>query len=284
MKKLSIFLSSIIAIPMASNAFYNMSYVEVNSNELSNIGCYVLSASNRPFFDMTSIFAANINGDDPNHPKIYFNPQVSRILNNTNQVKELQNKGIKVLLTLLGNHENAGWSCMTDSKAAKKFADDIANTVLTYNLDGIDIDDEYSTCASNDYSMIMIAKYLKENPKFKGKLLTKALWQDSQYFQASYQGHKLSDYLDYGWEMSYYGGPSRLQPYLDYGMSKNSLALGVSTNGSSSSSAQWIKETMSDGYGGSMIYNVTKNSQSYISAISTAEYNQTTDVIPSCLK
>ncbi len=97
----------------------NMSYVEVNSNALSNVGCYLRQSNHQPFFAMTSIFAANINGDDPNNPVIYFNPQVHALMQ-TSQVKALQNQHIKVLMTLLGNHENAGWSCMRIKRARKR--------------------------------------------------------------------------------------------------------------------------------------------------------------------
>ncbi|WP_108651829.1 glycosyl hydrolase family 18 protein [Dongshaea marina] len=279
-------LVAVMGAPLTANAFYNMSYVEVNSNALSNVGCYLLEKTGQPFFDMTSIFAANINGSDPNQPEIYFNPQVKHVLDNTSEVQELHGKGIKVLLTILGNHQNAGWSCMTDPAAAKKFADQLADVVQKYDLDGIDIDDEYSSCAGNDTSMIMIAQALKENPKFKGKILSKALFRDGLNFNGHYQGHSLADYLDQGWEMSYgTGGPDgRLPKYLGYGMSKADLALGVSTNNSAQSAAQWIGDTMQEGYGGAMVYNVTNNSQSFLSSIAEAEYQQSVAVSPNCLK
>ena len=44
----------------------NMAYVEVNSNPLQNMGCYIRSDNNKPYIDMVAIFAANINGKSPN--------------------------------------------------------------------------------------------------------------------------------------------------------------------------------------------------------------------------
>lgn len=266
-------------------AFSNMAYVEVNSNALKNVACFQLSASQTPFFDMASIFAANINGESPNEASIYFNPQVSRLLNQSDDVSRLHAKGIKVLLTLLGNHQNAGWSCFTDENAAKRFAHQIALTLEKYHLDGVDIDDEYSRCQGNDYSLIMLTKAIKEEPLFRGKLLTKALWADARFFKANYQGHHLADYLDFGFEMSYgYGGPlSRLSSYLSYGMRKDALMLGVSTHGSRSGAERDTKETMTQGFGGIMVYDITRESRAYLSALSEAEYGQSLEVPSNCL-
>jgi hypothetical protein len=131
-----------------------MSYVEVNDHDLAAVGCYIRSDNGSPFFDYTSIFAANINGKEPNSPEIYFNPQVEDlIIKNHEKIQALQAKGIKVMLTFLGNHFNAGWSCMTDESAINKFADDVVNMLNKYNFDGIDIDDEYSTCSPNNFSL-----------------------------------------------------------------------------------------------------------------------------------
>ena len=69
-----------------SFAFNHMAYVEVNDHDLSNVGCFIHSQSNQPYFDMAGIFAANVNGTDPNHPEIYFNPQVDHVLNHTNSI------------------------------------------------------------------------------------------------------------------------------------------------------------------------------------------------------
>ena len=269
----------------ASNQLFNMAYVETNTNKLSNAGCFIRSDNNKPFFNMVSVFAANINGSDPNTPVIYFNPNVDQLLNHTNQVQELQNKGIKVLLTLLGNHENAGWSCMTDDNAIKSFANDVVNTVNKYNLDGVDIDDEYSACRPNTTSMIRITQAIKNNPGFKGKILSKALYDDSDYFSANYNGHKLAEYLDYAWEMSY-GTPSydyRLSPYVNNGVQKLHLALGESTRSSPQTAQNAASYIMNNGYGGMMIYNVKDDSQNYLSSLAQTEFGTDVYVEPNCL-
>jgi hypothetical protein len=270
----------------AAQNMLNVAYVEVNDNALSNVGCYKQSKTNKPFFDIAVIFAANINGSDPNAPQIFFNPQVDQLLNRTNQVKELQGKGIKVLLTLLGNHQNAGWSCVRQDQpnAAKAFADRIADVVQKYGLDGIDIDDEYSKCSPNSTSMIMIAEALTGNAQFKGKILSKALFTDQNVFQANYKGRKLAEFLNYGWEMTYGNdnAASRLSPYLGYGMSKERLAIGVNPGlGAADRLATYARQ---NGLGGVMVFNVTKSSAAYLSTIARVQSGQSVNADAACLR
>ena len=269
-----------------ANALFNMSYVETTRHEMSNVGCYLKSTDNKPFFNMTSIFAANINGKDENSPYIYLNDSIDKILNNSDTVKELKAKGIKVLVTLLNNHEMAGWQTMSDPEAAKDFADKIADFLIKFDLDGVDIDEEYLSpdAKTNNYSMIMICKFLKENPKFKGKLLTKALFRDSQYFEAVYEKTKLVDLLDYGWYMSYGTDIVSLDYYVQQGMSKEKLAFGVSTNNDSARDAGLVKQVIADGYGGIMVYDIKNDSADYLSAIAKAEFRGSITVEPKCLR
>lgn len=266
---------------------FNMAYVEVNDHELSNVGCFKRPTDNKPFFDIASIFAANINGADPNNPQIYFNPQVDRLLNRTSQVKDLQDKGIKVLLTLLGNHQRAGWSGINQPSAAIAFADRIADTVQEYGLDGIDIDDEYSRYDSvYPASMIMIAEALAQNPKFEGKLISKALFRDRDVFLASFNNQKLADFLSFGSEMSYdyADARARLNPYLQYGMTKSALAIGLNASSQPALGARLASEAMRNGYGGVMVYNVNRNSAAYLSEISKVEFGRAVNVEQNCLR
>lgn len=268
---LSLFSSSVFA--------FNMAYVEVNSNRLDNVRCYLRTDNNQPYFSITAIFAGNINGNDPNNPKIYFNDNVVALLK-TSQVQDLQAQGIKVLMTLLGNHENTGWSCMTNEDAAKRFANDIVAMVNQYHLDGIDIDDEYSQCSANNYSMIMLAQAIKTHPDFKGKLLTKALFADAAYFRANYKGHKLAEFLDYGWEMSYYSGDFkyRLAEYLANGMSASQLMLGGWTQLSHPDPFLIGQFTAENTLAGVMIYDITTASQNYLDQLLSGETDKQANV------
>lgn len=284
MKKLTFLVLSSLLHTHSAYAF-NMAYVEVNYNNIENTSCYVRSDNNKTFFNVVSIFAANINGESPNAPEIFFNDKTVTVLHSS-AIQHLQNKGMKVLITLLGNHQNAGWSCMTDPYAAKKFADKIVNLVNYYHLDGVDIDDEYSTCLPNNYSITMIAEAIKSNPKFSGKLLTKALYADSDYFQAIYNGHKLSDYLDYGWEMSYSDDDfeNRIDTYLENGMTANKLMIGSWTALDYPNPYDAGQFGVQMHLAGNMVYDITNTSQNYLTRLIKSEDDKLeVKTLPNCL-
>lgn len=284
MKK--IVLAASLTAGLTANVFaFNMAYVEVNTNRFDNVGCYVEVSNQKPIFQVASIFAANINGESPNAPEIYLNPEVSATLN-SEQVNILHKKGIKVLVTLLGNHQNAGWACMTDPVAAGRFANDVVAFINKYNLDGIDIDDEYSRCNTNEYSMIMMAQAIKAHPGFKGKLLTKALFADYSYFRANYRGHTLSEYLDYGWEMSYSGGDfmGRLRSYIQAGMPVKNLMVGAWVGRRYPDPYEYGKFSANNGVAGMMAYDVTKESQSYLDEMQRGSGGSGVGVLPGCLR
>lgn len=259
--------------------FFTTAYVEVNSNSFANIGCYTLQ-DGRQLFDIACIFAANINAGTNGNPVLYFNSQVVAVLN-SGAIQTLQDLGITVLMTVLGNHQNAGWSCFTSQSVAQGFVDQLAAAVAKYGLDGIDIDDEYSVCTANSTSLAMVTTLMQQT--MPGKIVSKALWNDFQYFGPTWNGHTLTGNLTYGWEMSY-GHETyqkRLQPYVDKGMRKNQLAIGVSTSACDGGpAASFVK---SNGYGGVMVYNVTKSSMDCLSKISNALYGKATVAKPGCL-
>lgn len=280
------FITALLSSIVSSANAGNMAYVEVNANRFENVGCYINSDNKQPFFKMAAIFAANINGSDSNAPIIYLNPEVTATLK-SNQIQHLHQKGIKVLVTLLGNHQNAGWSCMADPVAADKFADEVVNFINQYDLDGIDIDDEYSKCASNNYSLIMMAKAIKTHPGFQGKLLTKALYGDYNYFKSSYQGHTLSEFLDYGWEMtySYSDFMGRLKPYIQSGMPASHLMIGAWAGKSYPDTFEIGKFTAQNQLAGMMVYDVKNDSQSYLSSLEKGINNGrvAVEAVPGCL-
>lgn len=120
-------------------------YVEVNNESLLNAGEYRMKNSGAYFFDMVYIFAANINFNTTTG-KMYVNcnENVQYILDNADRIiRPLQAKGIKVGLSILGNHDGTGIANLTD-EAAAEFAKELKLYVDTYGLDGINFDDEWS--------------------------------------------------------------------------------------------------------------------------------------------
>jgi hypothetical protein len=248
----------------------------------ANAGCFAL-ANGQPFFDVAGLFAANINGDSPDDAQLSFNEQMAFTLGNTDTVKTLQSQGITVLLTILGNHQNAGWSNFTTYSGAMVFAQQLATCVAKYGLDGIDIDDEYSTGTPNDTSLIMATSALRSLLP-AGKLITKALFDDSNYFAATWNGMTLAQQLSYGWQMAYgSGGTERLEPYLGWGMTKGQLALGVQPGESDAGSL--AAQVLAQGYGGMMMYtadNDDTETVGTVDAIAEAFYDQSASVTPGC--
>lgn len=130
--------------------------VEATENDLRNIGNYMLypygesqPEKKRPLFDMAVIFSANVNFDEFScKPVLYYNEDVKRILDNIDIfVRPLQEKGIKVLLSIMPNHQGIGFSNLdisNDRKMIKDFAADISSAVSKYGLDGVMFDDEYA--------------------------------------------------------------------------------------------------------------------------------------------
>ena len=130
--------------------------VEATENDLRNIGNYMLypygesqPEKRRPLFDMAVIFSANVNFDEFScKPVLYYNEDVKRILDNIDIfVRPLQEKGIKVLLSIMPNHQGIGFSNLdisNDRKMIKDFAADISSAVSEYGLDGVMFDDEYA--------------------------------------------------------------------------------------------------------------------------------------------
>lgn len=242
-------------------------YINPKDNQqFQDIGCYLLP-DGTPAVDVVCIFAGNYatntppmlranNNDPPTQQP--FNPNIQSVLS-AGLVQTLQGKGITVLLTIMNAHTPVGWSQFTDQSTAQDFVDYLNGEVVKpYGLDGIDIDDEYSSGTPNNTSLPMVTTLMKQ--AMPTKLITKALWSDYDVFEANWNGNTLGANLNYGWQMSYYGGDanSRLSFYTNHGMQKNQLCLGFSAE--SRFSGEWgevgpqASNTVSEGYAGGMMF------------------------------
>ena len=110
------------------------------------------------FFDIACIFAANIRGVN-GQPVLYFNENVSAIMANPDKyIRPLQDKGIKVTMSILGDHTGLGVANMTNAQA-DNFAQQLADAVAQYGLDGIDFDDEYAEYGTRGYPGVNSTSY-----------------------------------------------------------------------------------------------------------------------------
>jgi len=255
LSKTTLFSAGLIAM-LASSAADARNVVFLNNpspQNVSDVGRFIVKGTGKPFFSDLVLFAANINGSTPNTPVLSYNSQMSTILNNNLAiVRQLQQKGIKVQISYLGNHQNAGWSCNMSATASTQLGNAMVAEVVRYGLDGINVDDEYSTCSGNASAFYSVLSAIRSNSGFSGKTLSKALWSDSQYFSAPYNA---ATKLTEGYEMTYGGSVSYLTPYVGYGMLKSNLFLGISPEFSSATQARTIAANVaSGGYQGVMIW------------------------------
>lgn len=118
-------------------------YIETNDINPLNMGEYYFTGTDEQVVDHVILFASNIRGT-VSTVELYHNPNQTYILNHASTlIKPLQDKGIKVLLGLLGDHTGVGFANLTAAQRTS-FAEQIAACVKTYGLDGVDFDDEYA--------------------------------------------------------------------------------------------------------------------------------------------
>ncbi|MFI5729739.1 endo-beta-N-acetylglucosaminidase H [Kribbella sp. NPDC051587] len=260
-----------------------VAYIEVNDHSMLSAGKYTLANDGRPVVDIAVIFAANINFNTTTR-KAYlsFNPQVTNVLNNrATQIKPLQDKGIKVLLSILGNHQGAGFANFPDQASAAAFAQELANAVSTYGLDGIDFDDEYveygnnGTGQPNASSFVYLVQALRQKLP-AGKLIT--LYDiGPASTKLQYNGVNLANVFDYAWQ-PYYGSYSANPAFAK---SKYSPAAVSYTATSQATAASFAQRTVTDGYGVFLTYNLTEaNTATYMSAFTQKLYGKNTVYTP----
>lgn len=138
------------------NPVKTLIYIEVNDNNILNIGDYILEDGTY-LFDYGVIFAANIRMRDCNlcpdynihgctesGVHVHFNENVRHILENrTTFIKPLQDKGIRIILGLLGDWDGIGFGSMNQTQIDTLVAH-IAQIMELYDLDGVDFDDEWA--------------------------------------------------------------------------------------------------------------------------------------------
>ncbi|MEU0092214.1 endo-beta-N-acetylglucosaminidase H [Kribbella sp. NPDC006257] len=252
----------------------SVAYVEVNNNSMVNVGKYTLANGGAQVFDIGVIFAANINYDGT---KAYlsFNENVQRVLDNAaTEIRPLQAKGIKVLLSILGNHQGAGFANFPNKAAAEAFAQELANAVTKYGLDGIDFDDEYAeygnngTGQPNASSFFYLVSALRR--KLPNKLIT--LYDIGPSAERlTYNGQSIANTFNYAWN-PYYGtwsvprGPSdksKLSP----------AAIQINAT-STTTAASLATRTKNEGYGVFLTYDLgASDSHTYISSFTNKLYN-----------
>lgn len=254
-------------------------YVEVNNNDIRNVGNYTLSTGQQ-LFDIAIIFAANINYNTTTQKaELFFNPQVTNVLNNkATYIQTLQAKGIKVLLSILGNHQGAGISNFPTQAAANDYAQLLSNAVTTYGLDGIDFDDEYADYGTNGTGQPNSSSFVYLVTALRTLMPTKII---SFYFygpaasRLSFNGVTVGSKVDYSWNAIYgtYSVPN--VP----GLAASNLgpaAIDIQST-SSSTAASLATQTVNNNYGIYLYYNLPNaDSHTYLTSVSNKLYGKAT--------
>lgn len=235
----------------------NVLYFEVNDVNPLNALEYVM-ADGSYFYDAIILFAANINYNKQ-EDLVYLNnnPNVQALLDETDvYLQPLREKGIKVYLGLLGNHDAAGL-CQLSDWGAQQFAQELALACEQYKLDGVNFDDEYSSSPiiGNKWftspSSAAGARLCYETKKALTELITDrptevSVFQwGSMYNLPSVDGHAPGEWLDF-WVANYGGSTRPLEGQTLKNCSGMSIELNRGTGYISEESARTIKE---NGYG-----------------------------------
>lgn len=154
-------------------------------------------------FDVVCLFAANINYDsEKGNIYVNLNQNLQHLLDNSERYfAPLQKRGVKVLLGLLGNHDESGLAQLSDL-GCQEFARQLAEIVEAYNLDGVNFDDEYSK--SPDLANPLFASRSKERgarlcyetkSRMPDKLVTVYDW-GQMYGHEEIEGVPASEWID----------------------------------------------------------------------------------------
>ncbi|ROQ73371.1 glycosyl hydrolase family 18 (putative chitinase) [Streptomyces sp. CEV 2-1] len=210
------------------------------------------------------------------------NGNVQRVLDDAaTEIRPLQQKGIKVVLSVLGNHQGAGFANLPSQQEASVFAKQLSDTVAKYGLDGIDFDDEYAeygnngTGQPNDSSFVYLVTALRLNMPDKIISLYNIGPAASRL---SYGGVDISTTFDYAWN-PYYG--SWQVPGIALPKSKLSPAAVEIGRTSQSTAADFARRTVSEGYGVYLTYDLDGADRSAdVSAFTRELYGSDADFTP----
>lgn len=240
-------------------------YAEVNDNNPLNALEWTCKRSGKPLIDIVNIFAANINWiEEERRVGVTLNPNVRHLLDNRDiYLAPLQEAGIRVCLTILGNGDGSGVANLSD-EAARAFAQDLRTIVDTYGLDGVDFDDEYSKYEDNlgnlwpgcvKYGPDPYAHLLYEvKMAMPDKLvMLYQIGQANYGFKKAVEGVRPGDFIDYVY--SDYGALWSALPHL--GLSRRQVGEGsLDMTYGHESSPENLKYNRRIGNGVQMVYNL----------------------------
>ena len=248
------------------------SCMEVNdTNPLNNLS-FTLASNGKPLVDALIIFSANINYNEENgRVYIFNNENVKAILDNREKyLKPLQERGIKIILGLLGNHDRSGVANMS-KETAQEFAREVKAMCDAYQLDGIFVDDEYSNYEYNNFTPGFVypgkepaARLCYEVKKIQPERWVVAYAYSTTYGLPAIDGMNSGEFVDYA--LHDYGGSSDLTSYFP-GMPKANMGLYSQefSQGRTASETN-LKRMRDNGYLSHMIFAMDPNRSNFNSS------------------
>ena len=238
-------------------------YIETNDTNPLNAGDY-FDENGEPFFDFVELFASNIHKETVNgqvRPTLYLNDKLTPVLEGTGvttYVRPLQEVGIKVLLTVLGDWQGVGVANMTDTQA-EQFAEILAYAVEKYGLDGIGFDDEYANYSGS----LVSGSFGNIITKLHAKLPADKLITVFAYGYTNQINSAAGALIDYAYtNFTYWNGTPGISGVTKDRWAPIALNLG---NTYSSSTLNTIrsnsKKAKDEGYGAIMTFNLRRSSE-----------------------
>ncbi len=233
-----------------------IAYVETNDWDIRNMGQFILKDTKEPVFDMVVLFAANMNYDTKTKKRyIFFNDKLQPIINNPDlYIKPLKDRGIKVIIDILPNHQGVGYRNFQSYEEALEFAKEAKMWTDKLGIDGWDIDEEYAGYTSYVFpekSALWYARAMKE--VMPDKLLT--CYDFSNPLQAGLKdekGKEAKDYIDFIVSNYWVQGGNSLgveqKKYAAFSIEANLVGTGPAETSA--------KYNLDSGNGGMMVFNI----------------------------
>ena len=229
-----------------------ISCMEINdANPLYNL-CFTLEKSGKYFFDQVILFSGNINYNPETHEVYNFNNEnISAVLNfREKYLAPLQQKGMKVILGILGNHDRAGVTNLSD-EGCKHFAQELKNKVEAYQLDGVFFDDEYSN-PGNYPGFVQFNNFSRLVYECKKAMPDKLM--EAYVYSGTSRCSQVNDMQPVDFAIHDYGGNYDLSENYP-GLSKQGMIMSsMEFARGRSSSRKAFENIKKNGYGGTMIF------------------------------
>ncbi|MEU4446778.1 endo-beta-N-acetylglucosaminidase H [Actinosynnema sp. NPDC050801] len=252
-------------------------YVEVNNNpQPREVGKYRLARTGGNAFDIAIIFAANIKADPGGNPILSFNQNLRSVLQDADtQIRPLQRRGIKVLLSVIGDHDGVGVSNLRSREEAAAFAKQLSDAVTEYGLDRIDFDDEWADYGKgepvNDHSFPFLVSALRDH--LPDKLITLYFYGPAKN-KLKYGDIDLAEVFDYSWNPDY---GTWAVPRINLPEDRLAPAAVNFTGTPVEDAAELARRTVDEGYGAFLTYNLPRSdSHRYASAFTRELYGSDT--------